>query len=360
MRKNLIWCFLAAYTVQAQSPAYDPNWEIVWQDHFTGTSINTSDWLVANHFDHYGGELQVYTDRPQNVSVSGGNLILKIDEENYSCPPGALTEWGCARQFETGLPYDYTSGWVETKQVKNTQYGYIEANIHVPYGSGLWPAFWAFVGPGVVGASGPNEIDIFEMLGNQPPTTMGTNLHPQYCNCELFPCITCVYGQQQCPTYDPTILCYGLDVTVPDYSTGFHRYAVEWSPDHIRWYFDDIMVREHYNPDINDPVRIILNVATPEWMPPGPTAVFPKSMLVDYVKVYKLRRDCINQNICGSNFTSYDNKVKNLITVGDGTCGNTLLTGQSIFLRATEGTLINGDFNAPVGSEMYIEAKECY
>jgi len=50
-----------------QTPVDDPHLELVWEDHFN--NINPNIWLVQNNVDHYGQEVQVYTDRLNNTSL---------------------------------------------------------------------------------------------------------------------------------------------------------------------------------------------------------------------------------------------------------------------------------------------------
>lgn len=56
----------------------------------------------------------------------------------------------------------------------------------------------------------------------------------------------------------------------------------------------------------------------------------------------------------------HDNKVKKSITIGNGSCNNSLNTGDNIYLRASEGVSINGDFTVPIGAELYIDVNSCY
>lgn len=65
-------------------------------------------------------------------------------------------------------------------------------------------------------------------------------------------------------------------------------------------------------------------------------------------------------NVCNYNFSTYNNTVKKNITIGNSTCTNTIDSGQNIYLRATDGVLINGDFTVPIGSELYIDVNPCY
>ncbi|HPX76758.1 MAG TPA: glycoside hydrolase family 16 protein [Bacteroidales bacterium] len=328
-----------------QTPVDDPHWELVWEDHFN--NINPNIWLVQNNFDHYGLEVQVYTDRLNNVFVSNDTLVIRVRNETYSCPAGSLNTWGCVKQYETGQPYNYTSGWIETKQAYNIQYGYIEARVKLPYGYGFWPAFWTSIGNGVSGPSNVAEIDIFEMLGGgadslslyNTSSIMTTNYHLVY------------------PSYN--LLKAHIPISF-DY-TQWHTYAIEWSPSKIIWYLDGYPIRLIPNPGIVDPIKIILNFAIrPDYLP-NQTSPFPSDMLIDFVKVYKLRNDCNTVlNACNYNFGMHDNKVKRSITIGNNSCVNSLGVGQSVFLRASEGVLINGDFTVPIGAELYIDVNACY
>jgi len=129
----------------------------------------------------------------------------------------------------------------------------------------------------------------------------------------------------------------------------------------IKTAFDGFPVRNFPNPGIIDPVRIILNLAIEPWALPNQTTPFPSEMLVDYVRVYELDNDCNTiMNVCNYYFPSQDNKVKKNITIGNWTCTNTIGSGQNIYLRASEGVLINGDFTISLGSELYIDVNSCY
>lgn len=268
--RNLTFAFLLIFakTIVAQEYVID------WEDNFD--RLNTEKWLVQNNFDHYGGELQVYTNRPENVFVQDGNLILRVLKETYTCPESAVNPWGCARQLNTGKSYAYTSGWVETQPAYNTQYGKIEANILLPYGKGFWPAFWTFVGGGLSSNVNAAEVDIFEMYGHKPPTNLETNVHLEYCN-------------DTRPDYPECngIPNYGKAHLIPSYANKYHVYALEWSPEFLKWKFDGTTLRVMRNPGVVDPVRIIMNMAILVGDPPNGNTKFPSDIKIDYVKVYK-------------------------------------------------------------------------
>jgi beta-glucanase (GH16 family) len=296
MKSFFTLIFISIYMLSAAQTAREvAGFQLVWEDNFD--SLNTEIWHVQNNFDHYGGERQVYTSRPENVFIQDGNLVLRVNRENYSCPPEALNPWGCALQYNTGQPYEYTSGWIETQPAYNTQFGYAEARIYLPYGRGFWPAFWTFVGEGLPNNTNAAEIDIFEMYGHQPAYIQETNIHLEYCN-------------ENYPTYPDCsgIPSYHREHIIPNYAFKYLIYSVEWTPEYIKWKTNDQVIRVSPNPGVVDPVRLIINMAILMGDPPNQATIFPADIKIDYVRVYSDITTATNNNTVSPNeFTVYPN-----------------------------------------------------
>lgn len=287
---------------------------LLWEDQFD--SLNTDRWLVQNNFDHYGGELQVYTNRPENVFTENGNLILRVLRENYTCPSEALNPWRCARQYNTGKPYEYTSGWVETQPDWKMQFGYVEARISLPYGRGFWPAFWTFVAEGLPTHTNAAEIDIFEMYGHKPATNLETNVHLEYCNPDRFDYPDC-----------PSIPSYHKSHIIPNYANKYHVYGCEWTPEFIKFKFNGVNIRVMNNPGVVDPVRIIMNMAILVGNPPTQYTPFPSDIKIDYVRVYEVAQTT-NTNVNlpqGLEIKVFPNPAQHFVTVN-----TAALQGESI------------------------------
>lgn len=255
-----IFILLNSFLILGQVPDNNSLWKLSWEDDFD--SLDTERWLKVDWAQH--GEPQLYL--ASNVTVSNGNLVITLNNNETYCPPNPATVWGacwpCDNQW-----YHYTSGWVETTQAYNTQFGYIEARIKLPHEYGFWPAFWTFVGSGVDGCNAA-EIDIFEMLGRDSPKKMTTNIHLTYPDGNI-------YFQKHRPSNY-------------NYKKKWHTYGVEWSPEQIIWYVDGVPIRFFSNHGIIDPVRIIFNLAIePNHLPKSSTS-FPSEMLIDYIRVYQL------------------------------------------------------------------------
>ena len=126
-------------------------YSLVWSDEFDDTALNADIWNIEVNGNGGGNqELQFYTDRPENLRVENGNLVIEARKEAYN-------------------NREYTSARVNTRAKKYFKYGKIEARIMFPKGGGTWPAFW-MMGNDYPKSSWPKcgEIDIIEHVGNQP------------------------------------------------------------------------------------------------------------------------------------------------------------------------------------------------
>jgi beta-glucanase (GH16 family) len=158
-------------------------------------------------------------------------------------------------------------------------YGRFEARIKIPYGQGLWPAFW-MLGNDIATVGWPScgEIDIMENIGREPGLVHGTIHGPGYSgNSAIGAPFSLSAGQR--------------------FADDFHVYAVEWEPNVIRFYVDTNLYATRVPGDLppgarwvyDHPFFVLLNVAVGGYWPGSPDAstVFPQAMLVDYVRVYK-------------------------------------------------------------------------
>ncbi len=202
-------------------------------------------------------ELQYYTDNPRNVAVNNGVLVITARREDFQ---------GAA----------YTSARLVTKSKFEQAYGRFEARIKLPWGQGIWPAFW------MLGADidtnpwpGAGEIDIMEFRGQEPATILGSVHGPGYSAGES---ITKSYTLQN-----------------DRFDTGYHIFGIEWAPEYVNFYVDDVLYNQITPADVpgewvfNKPFYILVNLAVGGSFvgSPNEQTVFPQSMLVDYVRVYR-------------------------------------------------------------------------
>jgi beta-glucanase (GH16 family) len=268
-------------------------WRLVWSDEFDGHRLDPDKWDfdLGNGFQDpvqgawipgWGqGELQTYTQHPDNVAVHDGVLSIRALKQAHE---------GCS----------HTSARIKTRRRDGQAlfaqcHGRFEFRARVPWGKGLCPALrllplddrdggWA--------ASG--EIDVMAIAGEKPNEVLNS-IHFG----SSFPARSLLTHVHPLPSGS----------TVADW----HVYVVEWEPGEIRFYVDEVLtctrrfwwscsVRDggqgiearrlaDLNPwpaPFDQPFCIVMSVAVGGHSPgaPNETTQFPAELLVDYVRVY--------------------------------------------------------------------------
>lgn len=238
------------------------NWTLIFHDEFDGTALDTTKWntcyfnfTVGNGCDHDQGELELY--QPGEISLSNGILNLRADKQTVTAA--------------NGKTYHYTSGMISSgpssqgSAAKFTfTYGYMEMRARIPAGQGLWPAFWTLPAD----LSWPPEIDVFEILGNDPAVI---NMHYHYSTA----------GGGDGDT--------GSTWTGDDFAAGWHTYAVDWEPGSLTWYVDGVARRHYTNANVpSQPMYLLANLAVGGNWPGSPNAStpFPSTFQIDYIRVW--------------------------------------------------------------------------
>ncbi|MHA1452938.1 MAG: glycoside hydrolase family 16 protein [Promethearchaeota archaeon] len=242
------------------------DWELVFEDNFLGTELNTSYWSKNYHdgFPH-GGHTHNHRGymTEENVNVSDGILIIRAENETHpDAPPAEYT-------YNQWMEYNFTTGAITSFEKMQFKYGYIEASMKMPKSKGFWPAFWTLPGEG----GWPPEIDIHEFLSS----------HEQR-----------VTGAYHWGADWTQLQSFGIfQNTGTDLSAGFHRYGLEWASDHLSWYFDGKQMGKYFsNSDAIaelGPQYILINMAIGGWEDdPDSTTIWPATYETDYVKIWQL------------------------------------------------------------------------
>jgi beta-glucanase (GH16 family) len=247
-----------------------PTASLVWSDEFSGAAGSGPDggkWVRDTGGSGYGNnELEFYTSGTGNAALDGsGHLVITARQENpagYACWYG-----GC----------QYTSARLNTSGRFSVRYGRVEARIKLPRGQGMWPAFWALGDNfGSVGWPACGEIDIMENVGREPGRNHGSLHGPGYSG-----------GNPLTGTY-----------SLPGgqaFADGFHVFAVDWSPNLVRFFVDGALYESRTPADtngapwaFNHSFFLVLDLAVGGSFPGSPDAgtAFPQQMVVDYVRVY--------------------------------------------------------------------------
>jgi len=262
---EVFWFFVVLagiLTIELAAAPAQAGWNLVWDDEFNGTTIDTNHWTfeTGNHDGWGNSEMEFYTGRTENACVSNGvlHIIARRDSTN-DC--------------------EYTSARMKSQGLFSQKYGRFVFRARFPHGKGFWPALWLMPQDSIYG-DWPEcgEIDIVENKGDYPAVVQGTihyagpeGMHRQ---------ATDLY------TFRPG---NGADA--------FHTYALEWTTNSISWFVDNELYETQtnwstpsapYPAPFNQPFYIIMNLAVGGEYDGAPdtNTIFPGEMQVDYVRVY--------------------------------------------------------------------------
>ncbi len=253
--------------------ACSKSYALVWGDEFhqaIGSAPDPTKWTYDLGAGGWGNEeLETYTRLPQNASIvadplAGDGEALRI-------------------QALKGSDGTYTSARLTTKGKVAFKYGWVECRARLPYGQGIWPAFWMLGNNfGKVGWPGCGEMDVMENIGKIEDQGR-------------------CHGTLHGPGFDPD---KGLTAVykLPKgrlFKDAYHVFALEWTPKLIRFYVDKHLYASRKLTAFptgaaavfDKPFFLLLNLAVGGDWPGNPdsTTVFPQALMVDYVRVYQLQ-----------------------------------------------------------------------
>ncbi|MCY7358821.1 MAG: glycoside hydrolase family 16 protein [Rudanella sp.] len=238
--------------------------KLVWADEFDKAGLpDPTKWAYDIGGNGWGNnELQFYTDRrPENARVENGKLVIEARKEDYQ-----------ARK--------YTSARLLTRGKTTWKYGRIEVMAKLPKGVGTWPAIW-MLGENIGTAGWPKcgELDIMEHVGYEEGVVHGTAHTEAYNHTK---------GTQK-----------EGKVTIPNVTSEFHLYAIEWTDKAINFFVD---TQQFYSVQrstlggseaqwlFDQPFFLILNIAVGgNWggLKGVDDSIWPQRMEVDYVRIYQ-------------------------------------------------------------------------
>ncbi|MBU0997478.1 MAG: glycoside hydrolase family 16 protein [Firmicutes bacterium] len=236
------------------------NYELVFFDEFdkeTGTP-NLIKWKYQTGDGGWGNdELQYYTDSG-NATILNGNLVIAAKKESKGDSLYTSARMNSGRSF---------------------LYGKFLVRAMLPQGSGTWPAIWMMPNSSVYGnwpSSG--EIDIMEHVGTDM-NRVHFSIHTERYYFKI--------GTQKTAI-----------TTIPNVSTEFHDYQVEWLPDKLIFSVDG-QVYFTYDPTnyVSCPTYkewpydksfyLILNLAIGGWGGTPYAGFVQEELVIDYVRIYQ-------------------------------------------------------------------------
>jgi beta-glucanase (GH16 family) len=247
---------------------YDPgpDWTLDWSDEFNDSVIDKTNWrFQVEEAGRFNEEWQRYTNSDKNAYIQDDCLVIKAIHESDS----------------HGLD-QYTSARLNTAGKRSWKYGKIAASIKLPYGQGIWPAFWMLgVNIDENGGDTPwphcGEIDIFELYGTKDDAVVEANIH---------------YADQSGSHDQMGAVPYHLEKG--RFADDFHVFELEWNAQKVTWSVDgkqyaSFSIEADDLSEFHNEFFLLLNIAVGGTYAdyPNDTSTFPQFMYIDWVRVYK-------------------------------------------------------------------------
>lgn len=260
---------LRLLATQAQDTLSYTNWQLTQAEEFNVDSDSAAlaaRWRFAYPWGrNLGGfETEYYTG--QEVTVRNGHLRLTAHRLAAPRPYPAGPE---VRQLR------YTSGMLFGRHPapdslrpspcppgEGVTYGLFEMRCRQPIDIASFPAFWLF--------GAPDEVDIFESFRDGISNNIWLHDHDYW---------------RPGPVEEPSCQCFYFWPKATRFGNEYHRYALEWLPGQLTFYFDGVPIRREtrFRP-LGCAMAVITNLAVWAWM--GAPA---DALEIDYIHQYHPR-----------------------------------------------------------------------
>lgn len=235
------------------------DWQLVWQDDFDGSELDTSRW----------------TRIPPNNADWGRHMTS--DDRCYALADGKLFLKGIVNPDTLTDPRPFLTGGIYSKGKFAFQYGRVEVRAKLEQAQGAWPAIWMLAEQQKYGAYPKNgEIDIMEHLNFDSIIYQTT--HSYY---------TLNLGQKQNPPHSGTAKVV---------ATEFNTYGLEWYPDKLVFTLNGLETFVYPRVEGVDPSQwpydqpfylLIDQQLGGAWVGKVNPDHLPVQMIIDFVKVYQ-------------------------------------------------------------------------
>jgi len=247
---------------------YEPGegWRLAWADEFDGGAIDETNWsMQVVDAGRFNDEWQRYVASSENAYIDNHCLVIRAVHES-----------------DRHGKDQYTSARLHTANKRTFKYGKIAARMQLPYGNGMWPAFW-MLGANIDENGGDTpwprsgEIDIVEFYGSKDNAVVEANIHYEGAN-----------GRHA----NMGAVRHKLDDGV--FAEAFHVFELEWGPESMTWFVDGekfaetSIVGEEFS-ELHKDFFILLNLAVGGRHSgrPDNSTRFPQYLYVDWVRVYQ-------------------------------------------------------------------------
>ena len=232
-------------------PPIDQEWVMTFNDEFNGDEMN---WGVWRSDSSSPGHIQS-SRWPENVEVHDGAVHLVI-----------------RREEKGGKEWTAGSVWVRP-EVFAQKYGYWEARYKIAASTGINNSFWTYsdhahnIHKGV-GATRHFELDINE---GHYPNSVNMTYHSN------------ATGEKK--AYSSTY------ISPYDLSADYHTYALEWTPEELKFYHDGVLRSTQKNLNANELQYPYLSSAVLNWAGKATDRTDGTAQIVDYVRIWQKKED---------------------------------------------------------------------
>jgi beta-glucanase (GH16 family) len=197
--------------------------------------LNEDYWTAVEKGDNYNHELEYY--HPNNITLQDSNLKITAKKEDIN-------------------NYQYTSGYITTKNKFSFLYGKIIFKAKIALGKGLFSAIWLLPSDDSLFP----EVDIIEVIGSEPKN-IWTGVH--YLD----------NGNHKSDFNN-----YNINNT--DYAT----YEFDWNKDEMKLYINNILVSTKIAGIPDKEMYLIINLAVGGDWPGNPEdKILPTDFNIDYL-----------------------------------------------------------------------------
>jgi beta-glucanase (GH16 family) len=212
-------------------------YRLTFSSNFSGYNLNTKIWGTCYPWGSQSGctnfgnrsdpEKEWY--QPSQIKVENGALALIANR----VPTRGFNQWGQPTQ------YACRSGMITSFPSLNWKYGFLQITARIPFGKGLWSAFWLVPS----NWTWPPEVDVLEHWGSQ--TVSKIFLHP--------------IGMPEQES----------KLQLPNAHTGWHTFTLKWTSKQLIWYFDGHKVYTATSGVPQQSMYLIANLAVDDATPGG-------------------------------------------------------------------------------------------
>jgi beta-glucanase (GH16 family) len=212
-------------------------YKLAFSTDFSGNTLDTKTWGTCYPWGSQSGctnfgnkndpEQEWY--QPGQIKVANGALALTAAR----IPTSGYNQWGQPTQ------YACRSGMVTTFPGLDWEYGFLQITARVPFGQGLWSAFW--LAP--ANWTWPPEVDVLEHWGSEAVSKV--YLHPVGLPEQR--------GQR----------------LLANANVGWHTFTLKWTRTQLIWYFDGYQVYATTTGIPHQAMYLIANLAVDDASPGG-------------------------------------------------------------------------------------------